>query len=705
MFCLNGAGDPFYTIFIDFFCDDVSGNRSKSWNKHWNIYITNRNLPRQMIFQERHIHFISTSQHASASEQFYSLKKAIESTHTDPIHVRDGCSGQSTCFQLHGQAGTSDNPAQSEIAAHIGQNGRFPCWKCKAGGDQKHLGTCEWYLSFFEVNLPHLSISLFVEILSITISYTKATPTTIEDRQRDSGVKDVFTQYWINHLIESYRSERVKAPDRPLTEIVCKVETFVKENEDRMYSGFLTLQGFDPANDTPIEIPHTILLGIVKYVWYDSHHPWSKAQKATFETRLQATDQNGLSGQAIRAKYIMQYANSLIGRQLKTVCQTAVFHVYGLLNDDMLCIWRSVGELSALLWFPEIRDLKTYLEDVRVAAENVVDAFSVIDPNKITNKIKLHLLSHLPADIRRFGPLVGVATEGYEGWNAIFRFCSVLSNHLAPSCDIALQLADQEGLKQRLSQGWWYSPSAQEWQRSSPKVREFTQCEPILRRLLGWSDNRASACPGSVKLQSMDRRQNQRLCANESLGNTKAKSALNSIDYDMESIWYIGAKLVSQSLDDCPLGAWVAAKSPVHEQPVLGRVNCIFEQATAKEVQRIAVLELFHLSSSRHQVLGMPVLNRRHDEESYIIVQTKERQESDNFESFVEHNAVNSYIINLHSFHNAHLIRQVLLRDLTKPLPLFVNREEKHQEFVENYQKSKTSEGGRKQKKRKQADD
>jgi hypothetical protein len=100
-------------------------------------------------------------------------------------------------------------------------------------------------------------------------------------------------------------------------------------------------------------------------------------------------------------------------------------------------------------------------------------------------KIKLHLLVHSPDDIRRFGPLVGVATEIYECFNAVFRLSSIHSNHLAPSRDIAMQLADQEGLKHRITGGWWLS-SNNEWVRASKNVRNFLLAHPALQNALGW---------------------------------------------------------------------------------------------------------------------------------------------------------------------------------------------------------------------------
>jgi hypothetical protein len=125
--------------------------------------------------------------------------------------------------------------------------------------------------------------------------------------------------------------------------------------------------------------------------------------------------------------------------------------------------------------------------DIETAAANVLDLFSAIDLSKILHKIKLHLLAHLRADIICFGPLVGLATEGFECFNAIFRLCSILSNHLAPSRDIAKQLADQEAMKHRLTGGWWHT-STGDWVQPGAAVHDFLHTHPMLQRLVGWTD-------------------------------------------------------------------------------------------------------------------------------------------------------------------------------------------------------------------------
>ena len=119
--------------------------------------------------------------------------------------------------------------------------------------------------------------------------------------------------------------------------------------------------GLDPSQDTPVEILHTILLGIVKYVWYMLHSNWSEVEQNLFTIQLQSTDIDGLSVPPIRAAYMMQYHNALIGKHFKTLMQTLLFHIHDITSPSQFALVKAVAELGALLWVHEIDDMKQYL--------------------------------------------------------------------------------------------------------------------------------------------------------------------------------------------------------------------------------------------------------------------------------------------------------------------------------------------------------
>ncbi|KAJ7433258.1 hypothetical protein B0H11DRAFT_2376311 [Mycena galericulata] len=727
------AGRPMYSSFVNYFSDDVSGNRTKSWNKHWNAYMTHQNLPRKLLQQEFHVHFISTSPNASASEQFHEFKAAVEVTHTNPVEVQDEL-GSTTCLSIYVNAAPSDNPMQSEVCAHIGGKGNCFCRKCQAGGTQKKA-TNEGYHTLFEVFIYYYS-----EFSALKRAHQAGVPRTkekileelekqvqlacsgvakhVKDSQTETGVKDVYTQFWIDELISRFKEMRKDHPNRSAQEVQEELIQWTVDNRDKIYSPFLTMKGFDPTKDTPLELLHTILLGVVKYIWHVTHTPLSLEEKQTYAVRLQSTDTDGLSIHAIRSAYIMQYAGSLIGRQFKTIAQTNIFHVRGLVTEDQFQAWKAAGELAALLWFPEIRDLAEYRADLRVAVANVLDIFATIDPSKIITKIKYHLLVHTDEDVLQFGPLIGVITEGFESYNGVFRYCSILSNHLAPSRDIAIQLGDQEGLKHRLTGGWWPSSEGGEWERAGSGVRHFMAKHPVLQKLLGWTEEKSIKhgiahtmayeitmtdlilITGDSKLTSLKRGQKER--PSHSLASTSAAHALNFGLYSPDSMWRKCVYVISESLDECFVNSWVFAKSPMAEDSstISGRISDILVDSTGVVV---AVLEKFQILSCRDEVYGMPVLsikfkfNVQHDcnsakcEATGVRLRMQERVQSDRTEKYIVHNSLDRFIINTHAFHNAHLLRATLPRNLVAPIPLFPDRQTKHHELASQLRQTLTS--------------
>lgn len=162
-------GEPLYSSFVDLWADDVSANRTKAWNKHENVCIVHSNIPRKLNQQEFHVHFVSSSPNATATEQFCALKAAVEyvyidynpriyinetfrRTHAEPLRVPDPFRPSQFCrLRIFAASILSDNPMQSTECSHIGGNGSFDCRKCMRGGSELVRVSKDGYHKLFEV--------------------------------------------------------------------------------------------------------------------------------------------------------------------------------------------------------------------------------------------------------------------------------------------------------------------------------------------------------------------------------------------------------------------------------------------------------------------------------------------------------------------------------------------------------------------------
>jgi len=115
--------------------------------------------------------------------------------------------------------------------------------------------------------------------------------------------------------------------------------------------------GVDIHKDTPTEILHTILLGIVKYYWAQTVWHLEKEKKmALFQIRLGSVATAGLNIPSIQAEYICHYKGGLIGKHFKTLAQVMSFLVFDLvllrpcLTPGLIRSLRSHRSSTAQLW-------------------------------------------------------------------------------------------------------------------------------------------------------------------------------------------------------------------------------------------------------------------------------------------------------------------------------------------------------------------
>lgn len=154
--------------------------------------------------------------------------------------------------------------------------------------------------------------------------------------------------------------------------IQCYLSKVKPSNIHVQRTNYIWLPDFDIHRNSPVEILHTVLLGVIKYAWGLSCAEMSvSACLNVFEARLRSLNVKGLNIDPVRAWYLVQYRGSLIGRNFKTIVQTIAFVLYGLVSDDMIKLWVAAGHMVSLIWYPEIQNITIYCVSILFTIGNM----------------------------------------------------------------------------------------------------------------------------------------------------------------------------------------------------------------------------------------------------------------------------------------------------------------------------------------------
>ncbi|KAH9015519.1 hypothetical protein EDB85DRAFT_2076338 [Lactarius pseudohatsudake] len=376
-----------YTVPVILFMDDASANISKQWNKHIVVYLSNAGLPREMLDKEFCIKFVTSSPerfangtHARSAGlnrvrpnltlftlRFSSfISKALDS----PVATFDCKTKEEVLIIPYLIFTASDNPMHAEQTSQCGLNANFFCRTCDVGGTKAQKKSEEGFAKIFEVgNIRDPAETKRVIEQQLELCVLSGGSEKVDSLARSTGIKDAAVVPIIKYITAKGKALRNSTGSTSNTEAPNEIQVKLREELDNLLrkggiNPLIGMPGFNIHLDTPTEILHTVLLGVVKYYWAQTIWLLKNRSKnlALFQTRLASVDWNGLNAPSTDAEYICQYHGSLIGKHFKSLAQVMPFLIYGLVHEDVLHAWNIIGTLLVLLWHTEIEDIECYLQ-------------------------------------------------------------------------------------------------------------------------------------------------------------------------------------------------------------------------------------------------------------------------------------------------------------------------------------------------------
>ncbi|KAF8595169.1 hypothetical protein BDV93DRAFT_576227 [Ceratobasidium sp. AG-I] len=660
---------PVYSIPLIIFVDDASGNVSKQWNKHHCCYISNGALPREVLQAESNVRFVTTSPHASPLELLGGVKDNIEQNFRDPILAFDCEAREEVLLRPYALFFPADNPMQAGEADGQPLSGSNNCCTCDIGGTEESKRT-----ESGNIRSPLNTLSKGNQLLDLSVQACQTTR--IAKLSCESGVKDSLAWPVIQRLQATrawLQKSRQGAAKRTPQEIKTILRTQLNNARSRgCINPLLTMDGVNIHQDTPTEILHTVLLGVVKYFWGQTTFVIEKNEQLDkLEARLKSLSTSGLAIPALPAHYICTWRGSLNGKHFKALVQTIVFACYDLVDPNLLEVWLLMGRLTVLLWQTHIPHLDIYLGELKGLIDDFLLASARCSPSIIMVKPKFHFLVHLPLFIRRFGPALLFSTERFESFHGVFRAASTHSNHHAPSRDIAEAFVGLDRLKHICSGGYWREGAL--WVCAGFGVASFVASNKHFASMIGLS-SQSSRPPGMFQV----------LILIECLANNfwPYLKALHDPFLRAEETQLFHQKIGRHLSNSAVVTRSV--RRVLHRTSTFRSLHSSHRVATKSRLGIVYYLGK-SVNSIKHLTFDMPVLNRdgpvlwvrcksiiaminvQHDcltsgacRFKLAGSETQEREETNRPEYRIVHKNDGHFVLNIQALHNAELIRQAL---------------------------------------------
>ncbi|KAJ6588300.1 hypothetical protein B0H19DRAFT_1247985 [Mycena capillaripes] len=547
-----------------------------------NMYLANLNLLHKLLSQEYFVQFCATSQHVSSLEQFDAL---ADDCKDDSWSLTYNCKlQQEILFRIGIHLLPADNPQQAETTSTAGSSATFWCREDDSGGSALHCKTDEGYHALYLPGKTWKPEETATKIKEQIRAACLGVAAAVEQLQADSGqdkyVWHETTKVWNDEqgALFAARLQAASLNGLNLPSLCSKyMVQYKKLLIGKHYKALQQLGIFqlDPTlcSQEVFELwkANNVLGALIWFPVIKDMDQYLADLKVAINNVLDHWCQENPRPDP----HSEPFRPLRSFRSLSRGTPDGTSHVTepGTSADHS-------GHMSFFSLDPPRQSLST--SGLRGCPYN----WAVVDPTRIMQKYKLHVLPHLPDAIHRFGPSILFATEIFECWNTVFRLCSVLSNHQAPSLDIATTLADMEHFKHQ----------------AGSEIRNFLTVNRQLQRRLAWASHDLIK-PGTVKVLSKVKQQ-QPASWKTALGSSWNNEITQPINYSTETNW-IGCKYgAAHSEDPCYPGSWVffSDGSKVTASRI---VKILVPEHT---LEAAVVIQAFTVSNTTDPRYDMPVL-------------------------------------------------------------------------------------------------